>query len=163
MCGLKPTTTRDHVSVGNLRTVGYMNALALKGIALNEDYILKLDDELDNDENIDQLQEEVSKFLRDNPELDGLLSVNEKFALMAMKMAPLFGKSIPEQLKVIGFTDGVLSKYANPGLTTVSQHGRELGEQAAAMLIDRLEEDEFEIPYQHVVIETELIERGSTG
>ena len=156
-------TTRDHVSVGNLRTVGYMNALALKGISLNENYILKLDDELDNDENIDQLQEEVSKFLRDNPELDGLLSVNEKFALMAMKMAPVFGKSIPEQLKVIGFTDGVLSKYANPGLTTVSQHGRDLGEQAASMLIDRLEEDEFEIPYQHVVIETELIERGSTG
>jgi LacI family transcriptional regulator len=155
-------TTHDHVSVGNLRTTGYINALAIKGIPVVDRYILKLEDELDNDENIDQLEEQVMSYLSANPDLDGLLTVNEKFALMAIKLAQKMGRKVPQDLKVIGFTDGVLSKYSIPGLSTVSQHGKELGIRSAEILIDRLEEEEGEMPYQHIVVETELIERGST-
>jgi LacI family transcriptional regulator len=101
-------------------------------------------------------------YLSANPDLDGLLTVNEKFALMAIKLAQKMGRKVPQDLKVIGFTDGVLSKYSIPGLSTVSQHGKELGIRSAEILIDRLEEEEGEMPYQHIVVETELIERGST-
>ena len=80
---------------------------------------------------------------------------------------------IPDDIQVIGFTDGVLSKHARPSLTTVSQHGQKMGEKAADLLIDRLElediesdeyveENEVDEHFKTVVIETELIERDST-
>ena len=77
---------------------------------------------------------------------------------------------IPDDIQVIGFTDGVLSRHATPSLTTVSQHGQAMGEQAAKLLIDKLElevddeiyEEEEEEQYQTVIVETELVERDST-
>lgn len=156
-------TTEDHVSVGRLRTTGYMNALAVNNVPLDESLILKLGDEMNNDDSLDPLEKEIRGFLTSNTDIDGIFAVNEKYALMAIKVATKLGKSIPNDLQVIGFTDGVLSKYSIPGLSTVSQHGRELGETAVSLLIQRLEEDNFEPPYENVVVETELIERESTG
>ncbi|MCB0434406.1 MAG: substrate-binding domain-containing protein, partial [Mangrovimonas sp.] len=72
------------------------------------------------------------------------------------------GKEIPDDIQVIGFTDGVLSKHAIPGLTTVSQHGQRIGEKAAELLIERIENEYFTDNFQTVVVETELIEREST-
>ena len=73
---------------------------------------------------------------------------------------------IPEDICFIGFTDGILSKYANPRLTSVAQHGEKMGEVAAKMLIEKVEhasEDEEEVEtFRTEVIETILIERGST-
>ena len=155
-------TTEDHVSVGSLRTTGYMNALAVSNIPLDESLILKLSDELNDDDNLNNLEAEINSYLSAHSDLEAVFAVNEKYALMAIKVASKLGKRVPEDLQVIGFTDGVLSKYSFPGLTTVSQHGRELGATAASMLIDRLEEDNIEPPYKNVVVETELVQREST-
>ena len=84
------------------------------------------------------------------------------------------GLKVPEDLAVIAFTDGIISKYSTPTITTISQRGMEMGKVAAKILIERLEseedeleEDEFqedkEENYKTVVIETQLIERESTN
>jgi LacI family transcriptional regulator len=70
-------------------------------------------------------------------------------------------------LSVIGFTDGIISKYSSPSITTVSQNGVKMGEKAAKMLIERLEseeydDEEYEEQYKTEVIETELVKREST-
>ncbi|GHC57337.1 LacI family DNA-binding transcriptional regulator [Ulvibacter litoralis] len=156
-------TTKDYVSVGKLRTTGYLTALTESNLPLNENFILKLNDELNEEAHMDLLEQEIQLLLKNNPEIDGIFAVNEIYALSAMKEALKLGKSIPKDIKVIGFTDGVLSKYATPGLTSVSQHGKQIGEKAADLLIDRLENDHVEPPFQTVVIETELIERASTS
>jgi len=156
-------TTEAHVNVGELRTAGYKDALIESGKGFSEDLILKLKDEFNEEGMEDNLNTIIELFLRNNPQVDGIFAVNEKYALTAMKAARSLGKDIPRDIKVIGFTDGVLSKYATPSLTTVSQHGVQLGEKAAELLIRRLEEDDYEPPYQTVVVETRLIERESTS
>lgn len=156
-------TTEAHVNVGELRTAGYKDALIESGKGFSEDLILKLKDEFNEEGMEDNLNTTIELFLRNNPQVDGIFAVNEKYALTAMKAARSLGKDIPRDIKVIGFTDGVLSKYATPSLTTVSQHGVQLGEKAAELLISRLEEDDYEPPYQTVVVETRLIERESTS
>ena len=156
-------TTKDYVSVGRLRTNGYKIAISEANLPLNEDLILKLNDEVNDEAHMDLLLKEVRNLLINNPEIDGIFAVNEIYALSAMKEAQKLGKRIPEDIKFIGFTDGVLSKFASPSLTSVSQHGKQLGERAAQLLIDRLENDHMEPPFQTVVIETELIERESTS
>jgi LacI family transcriptional regulator len=69
---------------------------------------------------------------------------------------------IPEDVSFVGFTDGILSRTASPTLTTIAQHGMEMGEAAARMLIDRLEDKEADNSYYTQIIKTTLIEREST-
>lgn len=156
-------STKDYVSVGRLRTRGYLEALNHNHIPKNEDLILKIDDKLNSNDNLEQLEAQIATFFKQNKQLDGIFAVNELYAITAMKVARKNGIQIPEQLQVIGFTDGVLSKHAYPPLTTISQHGFEMGEDCARLLIERLEkQDEEDETYQTVVVKTDLVVRETT-
>jgi len=158
-------TTKDYVSVGKLRTQGYLEALQEQKILPKAELILKIDDALDYEVHLDALEREIEQLFQSNKSIDGVFAVNELYALSAMKVARKLGLEIPKDIQVIGFTDGVLSKHATPSLTTVSQHAQRMGEKAANLLIDKLEnefDDEVEEEFQTIVIETELMEREST-
>jgi len=157
-------STKDYISVGKLRTQGYLEALEENNIKPNPNLILKVDDKFVTDDYLNILEAEITQLLKKNKNIDGILTVNETYALTAIKAARKLGKIIPDDIQVIGFTDGVLSKHATPSLTTVRQHGQTVGEKAAVLLIDKLENEneEAEEVYKTIVIETELIEREST-
>ena len=163
-------TTKDYVSVGKLRTQGYLEALEEHKIQSKSSLILKVDDNQISEDHLEVLEDQIEQLFKTNKNLDGVFAVNELFAVTAMKVARKYNLKIPNEIQVIGFTDGVLSRHATPSLTTVSQHAQKMGEKAADLLIDRLEldienedqEEEEEEHYQTVVIETELIERDST-
>jgi LacI family transcriptional regulator len=158
-------TTKDYVSVGKLRTQGYLEALQNHNITPQAELILKLDDTLNYDEHLDTLEAEIETLFASNKHIDGVFAVNELYALSAMKVARKLGYKIPEDIQVVGFSDGVLAKHATPGLTTVSQHAQNMGETAANLLIDKLENElntDLDEEFQTVVIATELIEREST-
>ncbi|UKM64358.1 LacI family transcriptional regulator [Flavobacteriaceae bacterium GSB9] len=166
-------TTMDYVSVGKLRTQGYLQALENHNIVPDPNMILKIDDSLNVENHVELLETEIAQFIQTNSTIDGIFAVNELYAVTAMKVAKKLGYHVPDDIQVIGFTDGVLSKHSTPSLTTVSQHGQKMGEQAANLLIDRLEADDAESEryfsnnnqkrdFIKVVIETEIIEREST-
>ncbi len=149
-------TTVDYVSVGKLRTEGYILALEQNNIILDEKLILKI-------ENIEQCEEEIENFIKNNA-LDGIFAVNEMFAVVTIKTANRLGKNVPKDLSVIGFTDGIISKYSTPSITTVNQNGVSMGQKATRLLIERLENDEEDEEefYRTEMIETHLVEREST-
>ncbi|MBA4153202.1 LacI family DNA-binding transcriptional regulator [Flavobacterium sp.] len=148
-------TTVDYVSVGKLRTDGYIKALKANDIKVDDNLILKIED-IDN-------CDEVIENLVNNQSIDAIFAVNELFAVTAIKAALKKGIKIPEELSIIGFTDGIISKYSTPSITTVGQNGIKMGGKAAKMLIERLEsEDEDDEHYRTEVIETHLVEREST-
>ena len=155
-------TTKDYVSVGRLRTQGYIESLEENKIEPQAGMILKVDDKHNSEDHFESLEADIAQLFKNNTKVDGIFAVNELYAVTAMKVARGLGLRIPEDLQVIGFTDGVLSKHARPTLTTVSQHAQEMGEKAAQLLIDRLENDDDDERYQTVIIETELVERDST-
>ncbi len=157
--GLKKTaliTTIDYVSVGKLRTEGYIKALKNNDLLVDENLILKIED-------TENFEDSIAVLLNNNPDLEAIFAVNELFAVTAIKTANKLGKKVPEDLSVIGFTDGIISKYSSPSITTVSQNGVKMGGKAAKMLIERLEaKEEDDEQYRTEVIETELVEREST-
>ena len=155
-------TTKDYVNVGKLRTQGYLAALEDYKITPDTNLILKVDDELVSEDHLDSLEKQIEGLFQKFKNIDGVFAVNELYAIIAMKVARNLGMKIPEDIQFIGFTDGVLSKHATPSLTTVSQHGQEMGQAAAKLLIDNLERDDEEERYTTIVIETELVERNST-
>jgi LacI family transcriptional regulator len=154
-------TTVDYVSVGKLRTDGYTKALRENGLPFDENLIIKI-------ENVDNCEIKISKLLEDKA-IDAVFAVNELFAVTIIKIANKMGLKVPGDLAVIAFTDGIISKYSTPTITTVTQNGIEMGNTAAKILIDRLEaeeeelEEEQEETYKTIVIETHLIERESTN
>lgn len=148
-------TTVDYVSVGKLRTDGYLNVLHDHGIEVDENLIIRIEDTEHCDEKINELLE--------NQSVDAILAVNELFAVTAIKLAMSKGIKIPEDLSVVAFTDGIISKYSTPTITTISQNGIKMGRKAAEILINRLElEDEDDEHYRTEIIETNLIIREST-
>jgi LacI family transcriptional regulator len=151
-------TTVDYVSVGKLRTEGYIKSLKNNDISIDENLILKIEDTNNFEDQIENL------IVKNKPE--AIFAVNEIFAVTAIKIATKLDIKVPEELSIIGFTDGIISKYSSPSITTVSQNGVKMGNKAAMMLINRLDiEDEEEEPEEHYkteVIETHLVEREST-
>lgn len=152
-------STVDYVSVGKLRTEGYIKALKNNDLKIDESLVLKIED-------TDNFEHHIKNLL-ENKSIDAIFAVNEIFAVTAIKLATKMGKKIPEDLSIIGFTDGIISKYSSPSITTISQNGVKMGEKAAKMLIERLEseeydDEEYEEQYKTEVIETELVKREST-
>ncbi|AVR47547.1 LacI family transcriptional regulator [Christiangramia fulva] len=148
-------STVDYVIVGKLRTQGYKKALEENGLSIDEELILKI-------EEIEDSEKKIGNFLK-GKDVDGVFAVNEHFAISAIKALQENGKKVPGDVSVIGFTDGELSKRFIPSLTTVSQHGERMGEEAARMLIEKLERDVEEIEnYKTIIVETELVVRNST-
>ncbi len=147
-------STVDYISVGKLRTEGYKQALIENDLPVDPELILKVED-------FDQSETEIKNFLL-NKDLQGIFAVNEHFAIYAIKGLEQKGLKVPDDVLVIGFTNGELSKLFNPGLSTVSQHGNEIGMRAASLLIRKLENDNVEEPYETIVVETSLVERKST-
>lgn len=150
-------TTVDYVSVGKLRTDGYVKALLDNNLPFDEHLIIKIED-------IDTCEIIIGKLLEDEA-IDAVFAVNEIFAVTCIKTANKIGLNVPNDLAVIAFTDGMISKYSTPTITTVSQSGVKMGNRAAKIIIDRLEsEDESEEEnYITEVIETYLVERESTN
>lgn len=147
-------STVDYISVGKLRTKGYRKALTEYGLPVDEELIIKVED-------AETCEEKISELFQRH-KFDGLFAVNEFFAVTAMKVAKREGLRIPEDISVVGFTDGILSRTASPTLTTVAQHGMEMGEAAARMLIDRLEAGEMDNGFETQIIKTSMIKREST-
>ena len=145
----------DNLSVGKLRAEGYLKALENNTIPVNSNIILRADSEEDLNSKIENIFE--------NNTIDGVFALDENDSVAALKIGLKKGYKIPEELSIIGFADGILaSRRLSPSLTTVSQHGVDIGEVAAKLLIDRLESKEEHVPYETVVIKTKLKEREST-
>ncbi|WP_152287072.1 LacI family DNA-binding transcriptional regulator [Flavicella marina] len=150
-------STISDLIVGKDRYKGYLKGMEIEGLPVNENLILNIQ------ENDYKKYEEIISPLFENGPIDSVIASSEQSAIAAMKIAQLKGYKIPENFSVIGFANGLLSRHSSPKLTTVSQHGEIMGETAAEMLIDRLENAEGQIlPTVTKVIKTDLVERNST-
>ncbi|WP_299217995.1 LacI family DNA-binding transcriptional regulator [uncultured Aquimarina sp.] len=142
------------LSVGKLRLEG-----ALEEVSLHDEVsLIQLPIN-----NVETEENEIESFLKNN-EIDAVLGLDETAAAIAINMANKLGYSIPKEISVIGFTDGLLSKHSYPKLTTVSQHAEDLGSKAAKMLLDRLSNaSENNYQTKTEIVKTSLILRDSTN
>lgn len=145
----------DNLSVGKLRVDGYLQALKNNTIPVNSNLIIRTDSE-------DDLKNKI-ELVFDNNTIDGVFALAENDSVLALRIGKRKGFKIPEELSIIGFADGILaSRRLSPSLSTISQYGVEIGEEAARRMIKRLESKDENLPYETVVIKTQLREREST-
>lgn len=147
--------TEDYLSVSKNRSDGYFQALKEQNIKIDKNLILRLPSMNSVEGN------EMEEFFK-NEKIDAVLCVNEIYAIHGMRIAQRLGYKIPEDIEFIGFTDGILSKFSNPTLTSVAQHGEKMGEIAAEMLIEKIEIENDVETYRTEVLEPTIMEREST-
>ena len=108
-----------------------------------------------------KIPDQELKELLETKQLDGIVASDELTAILVMKSALDSGFKIPEDLSVIGFTNGIMSEHFRPSLSTVDQHAEEQGKLALETMVDRIEgtlPQEF-IEYR---LEASIIQRNST-
>ena len=141
-------------AISRLRIEGYKKALVENNIPYDE----KLVESTDSEEDL----ELTLSLLLNYKKIDGIMALDEITAVKVMSIVKSRGYKVPDDISVIGFTNGELSKYVSPPLTMVSQHGKYIGELAANILIDRIEKKGQKIPLSTKMVKTSLILRGST-
>jgi LacI family transcriptional regulator len=146
-------TTPNHVNVGALRRQGYEKALIESYIKTDKNLIVEVDENLNIKKQIEAVFVES---------LDGVFAVNEIYAANAMKIAKEKGLKVPEDLSVIGFTDGLISEYSSPSITTMAQHGFTMGKQAVELLIERIDKESEIYKPKKIVISSDIKLREST-
>jgi LacI family transcriptional regulator len=137
-------------SVGENRKLGYLDGLKNTGI---QSCVLNIED-------YNSFEQLLLQQLRDI-KVDGIVAADELSAISTIKYALKNSFKIPEDISVIGFTNGVLAENYVPSLTVVDQQATEQGTLAANTLIKRLN---IKIPTETVnhTLETSIIQRQST-
>ncbi|HET6630667.1 MAG TPA: LacI family DNA-binding transcriptional regulator [Woeseiaceae bacterium] len=95
-----------------------------------------------------------------DPRPTAIFAANDDMAAAASYEAQERGLRIPGDLSIAGFDDTLLATRIWPGLTTVRQPTRQMGQTAASLLLDRIMD---RAPEPAAPIPTELIVRRSTG
>jgi len=145
----------QHLLIGYHRQRGFISALEKNGFEVDDSLIVKCD-------TIDEAYEIVPKLMALEHPPDGIFAVNDMTAAGTINTLKKLKYRIPEDVSVIGFTDGLVSTVTDPPLTTVSQHGFEIGCKAAEMLLDRIIHPDSGKKALTEVIKTELVVRGTT-
>ncbi len=95
------------------------------------------------------------------PCITALFVANNLMTLGALNAIRERGLEIPRDISVVGFDDVPWATLLQPPLTTIAQPTYELGQKAAARLLERLKNPEQ--PVVHTHLGTTLIVRGSTS
>lgn len=146
----------QNLLIGQQRKEGYIKALKKAGLEVRQELVIEAD-------NFEKARVAAIKLLDDKNDIDGLFAVNDLTAIGAMQTLQKQGIKIPEDLAIVGFSDGRMSGITSPTLTSVDQHGYEMGTVATEMLLKRILSRENDYPFETKVLEANLIVRGSSA
>jgi len=145
-------TGPKNMIAGNDRYRGYCEALNQYDLALDDDLVTEGD-----------FTEEsgyvgMKKLLPHSP--DAVFAANDSMAMGALRAIHEADLIVPKDVAVVGFDDAPVASLANPPLTTMRQSPYEMGYKAVNLLLDVIKHPDQ--PIKHIVLESELIIRGSS-
>lgn len=141
------------MDIGRMRRKGYVDALKKNGLEVNDSFIVDCD-------SYECALKSTEDILYLFPDLDGVFAVNDLTAIGTIKQLIRKGKRIPEDVKVMGFSNEISSAIYSPSLSTVDQHGVQMGEEAAKLLLENMD---GVIRAQTRTISASLVVRESTS
>ena len=135
---------------------GYVAALNKHNINLYERLIMQFSNDVSANEEV------ITDALNSSDRPDGIFASVEKLAIASYNVCEKLKINIPEQVKIIGFSNLEISSLLNPSLSTITQPAYEIGKQAALQLFRYLEKKNMTDVHETIVLKSTLIPRGST-
>lgn len=147
----------SNLSINQKREAGFLKALGEAGIQTDKGRIIQC---TGNDEEIAM---QILHLLQNPERPDGLIASVEKLVPPVYMACQQTGCRIPEDLRVVGFTNLPAAPILNPALTTVTQPAFEIGKTAAALLFKGIEKAGFDLSKEIQVVRSHLMKRASSG
>ena len=123
-------TTINDLNVGKYRANGFRKATFDFYGKFNKNLILRIPK--NHDKHI-----EIEKFIKKNKP-DAIISADIICGVISINIARNLNIEVPKELSVVGFGDKTISEYSSPKLTTIYQHGTEIGNRSVELLVDRM-------------------------
>ncbi|WP_297089875.1 LacI family DNA-binding transcriptional regulator [uncultured Draconibacterium sp.] len=139
------------------REDGYRQALADAGLEINNDYVLH--NSLTREDGLRAIKKMLVQKIRP----DAIFCANDTTALSSIIYLKEKGIRVPEDIAIVGFSNEPYSELVTPAITTVKQPGFEMGQKAAELIINQINNKKQAETYQTITMDTELIIRSSSA
>ena len=147
----------NSLSISNKRLEGYLKALSDYQIKLNEKHIILCNN--DNEQNFLI----IKKLLQEKYRPTGIVASVEKLTTPVYRACEALRLNIPNDVKVVCFSNLETAAILNPSLSTITQPAFEMGKAAATLLFKALDNRNFSLVNEDMMIPSTLIVRGSTN
>ncbi|MBQ4023516.1 MAG: LacI family DNA-binding transcriptional regulator [Prevotella sp.] len=125
----------NHLDMVRRRKHGYLEALRENRLPIDRTLVVcgRIDYETAREETFKLLQRE------DRP--DAILAFNDIITYAAFDAIKSLGLSIPQDVSIIGFTDGDTSAFVTPKLTVIMDKAHQQGQKACELLLNHIRGD----------------------
>ncbi|PLS17714.1 LacI family transcriptional regulator [Bacillus sp. M6-12] len=148
------TTSLDHRITPRMeRLEGYKKALEDQGLPLKEEYMIGVE--------VSKMKGELKKMFSLPEPPQAILAGNDLSLIEVLNYVKQQQLSVPDDIGLIGIDEVSFANIYNPALTTVKQPGAEMGQKAAALLFERIENGDSQTDIKIHRFEPELIVRDS--
>jgi LacI family transcriptional regulator len=137
------------------RFLGYKRALKEAGLFYNPDHVFE------DSVSYEYGQEAAREIAAKHPEITAVFAVSDMVALGVMSGLAEAGRSVPDDVSLIGFDDIFVARMCNPPLTTIRQDIVGRGKMAADRLLQSIAGPEDARREEPTIMPLTLVERGT--
>lgn len=107
----------------------------------------------------------TKQLIEEHPDVDGIFAITDLVAVGAVAYCNEQKIAIPNDIKIIGFSNWFMSQVITPKLSTVEQPSHEMGIAAFDLLLEEMKarKEESEYNPKTIELETQIIERESSS
>lgn len=145
--------------IGSLRTQGYREAYAKRGLEVPEKLIYYVQEDIDH-YSMENGYLTAKQLLASGEEVTAVYAVSDSLAIGVCRAVMEADKRIPEDISVAGYDGIEMGEYYNPKLTTIRQPVEEIAKKTIRLLLDVIAKRK---EHQQIVFPAQLVERESTG
>lgn len=124
----------SHLMLSKQRLKGYVDTLKKHGLPVAEELLVQTKAFMEDS------QPYINRLMDLKYPPDAIFAYSDYVGIEVIKTAKKRGIRIPEELCVIGFSNDPVSEVIEPGLSTLSQPPFEMGQIAAEIMIQHIEE-----------------------
>ena len=145
----------EDVYTAEERFRGYVTAMARAGLKVKDSLVAR------GDYTISGGAKAMKMLVEQNKDMSAVFVSNYEMTMGAIIELNELGIRIPEELSIIGFDNEEFAKASIPRLSIVTQPTKEIGTEAAELMLKRLEEDNKPKEQETVKLKTSFIEGKS--
>lgn len=135
------------------RLLGYQQALEEYNLCFNAQNVFEGQIDYENG------MQMALRLIANKNNITAVVCAADILAIGAMKTFYNEGLSVPNDISIVGFDDLEISRYLNPGLTTIRQQISLKGQKAVELLLSHINNPQ--LTKQEEILPLQLIERGS--
>ncbi|EDT15920.1 LacI family DNA-binding transcriptional regulator [Clostridium perfringens] len=143
---------KNDVGISGLRLEGYKKALEENNIPYLEENVFIGDYDYSGAYRV------TKEIINNRKDITAIFSISDIMAVGAAKSVIDQGLQVGEDISIMGFDGMDISKYYNPGITTVKQPKKNMANNSIDLLLALLAKKE---DHKHIIFETKIIERES--